>query len=200
VAKEWRRVKISARAVERRGASELVAAGAALARQGLVRGREGNLSVRLDERSCLLTPAGYDKGRMQRCELLVALIGQPPPPRASTESLLHLAILRRRSDLGAVIHAHPPALLALQARGEIPDPSLLFDGMLLVPAIAMVADLPPGSQELADACADALATAQAAVLLRHGAVTIGSRPGEALQRMETLELLARVMLAGGALR
>jgi L-fuculose-phosphate aldolase len=172
-----------------------VAAGATLARLGLVRGAEGNISARVDEEHVLITPSGWAKGRLVGAELVLCEIDSDPPSGASSESLAHLLSYRSSPGLGALVHAHPPAVLALATRGAIPDPGLLREGGLLVPKVARVPALSPGTRELAEECARALGRAPAAVMARHGAITGGATLREALQRMEILELLAQTALS-----
>lgn len=172
-----------------------MAAGATLTRLGMVRGAEGNISARLDQRRLLITPSGWAKGRLVGAGLVLCEIGSDPPPGASSEALAHLLSYRTGPELGALVHAHPPAVLALATRGAIPDPGLLREGGLLVPRVARVPALAPGTRELAEECARALGRAPAVVMARHGAMTAGATLREALQRMEILELLAQTALS-----
>jgi L-fuculose-phosphate aldolase len=175
--------------------AELVAAGAALVRRGLVRGREGNLSCRLEARTILLTPRGADKGRLAGPDLVLCRLDEPPAERASSEALAHLAVYRRCPAAQAIVHAHPRDVLALSGRGRLPDPGLLDEGLAIVPRIENVPPLPPGSERLAEACADALARAPVAVVRRHGVFCSGGDIWEALQRVEVVELLAGIALS-----
>jgi L-fuculose-phosphate aldolase len=183
---------------EARLRAELVAAGAAMARQGLVRGREGNLSCRLDHETVLATPSGWDKGRLTGRCLVRCRLSEAPPARASSEIVTHLVVYLALGDVGGIVHAHPPATLALASRGIAPNPRRLKEGEALIGKIEVVPALTPGSFELAEACALALGRAPAVVLADHGAFARGRDLTEALIRLETLELLARVTLEGGA--
>jgi len=180
----------------------VVAVGAALARQGLIRGREGNISCRLDDRRFLLTPGGSDKRRLLAVELLVLPLGGPIPAGASSEALMHLETYRHCPAVGAVVHAHPAHVLALETRGRMPSPQALKEGEAIVPRIARVPSFPPGSEALALACARALKRAPVAVMARHGVAAGGADLWEALARVEVVELLARLALEqhhGGAI-
>lgn len=174
--------------------AQVVAAGAAMARAGLVRAAEGNLSVRLDWTQILVTPSGCDKGRLIGPELLLFRLDVPPPPGVSSEVLAHLVTYRHVPEVQAIAHGHPPAVLALAARGVAPDPALLCEGAIILPRVGWVPDHPPGSLDLAEACAAALTGAPAAVMVRHGAIATGRTPGEAVMRLEVLDLLARLAL------
>jgi len=177
---------------------ELVAAGALLEQAGLILAGEGNLSARIGGAGFLITPRGRDKGRLDPSDLVV--VPRWPaevPPAASSESQLHGAIYRLRAEVSAVVHAHPAAVQGLSRSGGMPDCSLLIEGGLLLGAVARVPPLPPGSLELAEATAHALAHAPACILERHGAVTVGATVDQALWRMLVLERLAALTLENG---
>ena len=174
---------------------ELVAAGSLLEQSGLILAGEGNLSARIGGTDFLVTPRGRDKGRLDPADLVVVR-GWPAeaPAAASSEVQIHGAVYRRRAEAAAVVHAHPAAVQALSCTGRLPDCSLLTEGALLLGAVAWVPALAPGSAELAEATAAALAQAPACVLERHGAVTVGATVAEAVWRMLLLERLAALTL------
>lgn len=176
--------------------AEMVAVGSALSRRGLIGGREGNLSCRLEDGVILVTPRGAYKGRMSCSDMVRCAPFQPPPPGASSEAKAHLEVYRRCPEVRALIHAHPPAVLALSALGRVPSPDILLEGKALVPRIELVPAITAGSSELADACGRAIQLAPAAILLEHGALCAGEDLWQALDRVEVLELLASIDLAG----
>jgi len=179
---------------EWKGRAELVAVGARMARLGLVRAGEGNFSLRLDRESFLLTPRGVEKGHLAPWQLLRVSLQGPLPAEASSEGLLHQRVLQRHPQVGAVVHAHPEALLALLHQGKTPDPRLLREAESSL-HLATLPDLPPGSRELAEAAAEAADKANVLLLPRHGAVALGPQALDALHLLEVLELLARMLLA-----
>jgi L-fuculose-phosphate aldolase len=181
-------------------ALELVAAGAELARAGLILPGEGNLSSRLDGESCLITPTGADKGRLRAVDLLalaLRLDGSPVPAGASSESGLHVAIYRRYAEVGAVLHAHPPRVQALAGRGLAPKCGLLVEGTELLGTAAWVEPCPPGSRVLEEAVVTVLERASACVLAGHGALVVGRTMREGLRRLLLLERLAELTLDRG---
>ena len=180
---------------EARARAELVATGAALTRRGLVRGVEGNLSCRLSSGEFLLTPRGVDKGRLSGRDLVRCCVGEECPDAASSEYAVHAAMYAADSTLGAIVHAHPAAVLALSMAGAVPDPSVLLEGQSLVGSVATVPAWPPGSSELAAACVDSVRLAPVLVLARHGVVAVGETLSEAMLRLEVVELVAGMMLA-----
>jgi L-fuculose-phosphate aldolase len=106
---------------------------------------------------------------------------------------MHQAILARHVRVGAVLHAHPPAVLQLlQVGGKLDAGVLRETAGILVPQV--LPDLTPGSAQLAAAAAEAAAEANALLLPRHGAVVVGAGVAEALALLEALELAASVCL------
>lgn len=174
----------------------LVAAGARLSGAGLIRAGEGNLSARLDADRCMVTPSGCDKGRLRALDLLIQPLAGDPVAGASMETRLHLAVYRARPEVGAIVHAHPSAVLALAARGGEPDVGLLLESERLLGPVGRVEPSAPGSQDLARRVADALADRDACVLVRHGVVAVAADLELALLRVELLEQLAWLSLAG----
>jgi L-fuculose-phosphate aldolase len=178
----------------------IVAAGRRLGARGLIVAAEGNLSVRLDDRSLLVTPSGRRKDELHADDLV--RVGAAPggpiegPNRPTSDLAIHRAIYAARPDVRAIVHAHLPASLALTLAGERPDPAVLPETALLLPRLPVVAFGEPGSDELAGRVAAALVDGEprpdAVLLERHGAVAIGAELGSAMDRIELAELLCRV--------
>jgi len=170
---------------------ELVAVGERLAAANLVRHSEGNLSLRIDETRVLVTTTGSNLGRLEPTDLVeVDLESSAVPPRATSEVRLHLEIYRRRPDAAAIVHAHPPQLLRLDANGGLPRSRIIEDRGRMLGRVVSAAHFQEGSLALAEAAASALARANACVLCGHGAVTLGSSLMRAFVRMLDLERAA----------
>ncbi|EGY25544.1 hypothetical protein DA2_2261 [Desulfovibrio sp. A2] len=172
--------------------------------RGLYSGFNGNASLRLGA-ACLMTCSGTIKGDLGRGDLgpgdlaLVdiatgaVLAGGKP----SSEGAMHLAIYRARPDAMAVVHTHPPRLLALGALVP-PDDMLrlpIYESELLRAQLGFAPAHAPGTQELADAVAAAAATRDAVWMERHGLCCTGPSAARALALAEELEHLAGVQLA-----
>lgn len=184
-------------------ADALIRAGRRLGTRGLISAGEGNLSVRLDADRVLVTPTGRRKDELEAADLVVVWIGHADRDERSPSGLsptsdlaIHLAIHEVRPDIGAVIHAHLPASMALTVAGEVPDPSSLPETAVLLPRLPLVDFGVPGSVELAGRVAAALTEppepfADAVLLERHGAIAVGIDPTEATNRLELVEVLCR---------
>lgn len=182
---------------------QVLRAGRRLGARGLISAGEGNLSVRLDADRLLVTPTGRRKDELEPGDLVVVWVGHPDREAVSPSGLrptsdlaIHLAIHAVRRDIVAIAHAHLPASMGLTLAGEIPDPSALPETAMLLPRLPFLTIGVPGSPELAARVATALAEppeplAQAVLLERHGAVAVGSDPGQAVDRLELVEVLCR---------
>jgi L-fuculose-phosphate aldolase len=181
----------------------LIAAGRRLGARGLISASEGNLSVRLDADTILVTPTGRRKDELEPDDLVVVRLRHssrasvsPNGRRPTSDLAIHLAVHTARPGVGAVAHAHLPAAMALTLAGEIPDPAALPETALLLPRLPSLALGVPGSDELAARIAAALGEppepyATAVLLERHGAIAVGADIQQAVDRLELVEVLCR---------
>lgn len=170
-------------------------------RLGLAPGISGNLSCRVPGRDRVLIKAtGMSLGQLTpRHVLLIDLEGnvvEESDLRPSKERFFHLEVYRRRPDVGAVVHLHPPHALVFAAAGELPPLHTGAARTFLGGRLSLVPPAPSGSRELADAVGEALGSPgmRAAILAEHGTVTVGAELEEALYLSEYLEDACRTAL------
>jgi L-fuculose-phosphate aldolase len=116
-----------------------------------------------------------------------------------------LAIYKKRSDIKAVLHAHPPLLIAESVHGLLPDIAMMPYIMELVQNISSVSYEMPGSSALGDKISAEFARGiNAVVLERHGVVIGASALFEAFRSFETLCVCSRIQrnarVIGGTVR
>jgi L-fuculose-phosphate aldolase len=184
-------------------AAAIVAAGRRLGARGLISAGEGNLSVRLDADRILISPTGRRKEELTADDLVTVWLGHdagdaraPSGLAPSSDLAIHRAVHAARPDLGAVVHAHPPASMALTVAGEVPSPVLLPETAVLIPRLPYLPFGEMGSAELAARVAHALTSTPepwptAVLLERHGAVAVGPDASTAVDRLELVEVLCR---------
>lgn len=188
-------------------ACELLAAACGRARErGLLSGFNGNLSLRAGE-CCFITCAGTVKARLRPEDVTAARLDgverraeSAVSRRPSSELGLHLALYRARPQCAAVAHVHPPRLSALSLRAGREDflRLPLYEAEALRARLAFVPALPPGTEELALAAAEAAGHGIDALWMeRHGLTCLGGNIFEAVALAEELEHLATVQLAAG---
>jgi len=185
---------------ERHLRAEIVGLGQLMHARGLLCGFEGNLSARLDDERLLITPSGLHKGLMREEQLLVVdLAGRVVVASEATRGLrptselpMHLEAYRRRPDVRAVVHAHPPITVALSIAGVPMDTPLLPEVIVLLGLIPTTDYAMSSSDEGAAAIRQLIAGHDAIILQRHGTLTVGATLTAAFMRLETVEQNARI--------
>lgn len=174
---------------------DMAEVGRRLYAKGFVAGNEGNLSVRHGDR-LLVTPSGACKGFLRPEDMVVTDIDGRPlnGARATSEILMHAAVYRRRPDVKAVVHAHPPVATGFAVAGLALDRPVLAEPVVTLGPVPVVPFGTPSTVDLADRVDAAVGAAQALLLANHGALTVGETLWRAWERMETLEQFARVAL------
>jgi len=174
---------------------QLVEACRRLSGMGMMPASDGNCSIRLDEETMLITPSGVRKEQLKPQDLVqISINDEEAGNRASSEWQMHAVIYQQHAEVKAIAHAHPVYLTAWGLLGEVPDEDLLYEASETIGKIALVPFETPGTVDLADSVAKALGAGAATVgiLVRHGAVALGSGMEEALFRLERAEHLAEV--------
>jgi L-fuculose-phosphate aldolase len=177
---------------------ELVRFSKLIARLGFAPGTAGNLSVRLDRDSLLVTPTGVSKRLLQPADIVVVdlrghlLAGSR---NATSELSMHLAIYHLRPDVHAVVHSHPPVATAFACSGRGLDDSLCQEAVMTLGAVPLARYATTGTDEVAASLAPFIPTHDAILMENHGAVTCGATLLQAFLCTETLEHLAQVALA-----
>jgi L-fuculose-phosphate aldolase len=182
---------------ERALREEIVVVCRRLYERGLIAGADGNVSVRLDDDTVLVTPAGMSKVDVRPEDLVVVgLDGRRPIGyrEPSSEVSLHVRIYLRRPDVGAVVHAHPPVATGFAVAGEGFESYVLPELIVQLGVVPLVPYATPGTASLPDECEPYLSAHDAFLLANHGAVTTGPTLLLAHQRMESLEHAARITL------
>ena len=171
---------------------------------GLNRGTSGNASIRV-EGGMMITPSGVPPDEMTPQTMVFVAgdgstqAGQLVP---SSEWRMHHHILAARAEAGAVVHCHSRHATILACCGKPIEP---IHYMVLVARAARVPIAPFavfGTQELADAAVQTMASGYACLLAHHGQITIGRDWRQALSIAEEVEEQAAVtfgaLLLGGA--
>jgi L-fuculose-phosphate aldolase len=179
----------------RRLRAEIVEIGRRVYDRGYVASNDGNISVRLDDRSILITPTGVSKGFMKPGDLIVVdLRGRvlEGTKRPSSETHMHLQIYRDRPDVNAVCHAHPPYATGFAVAGIPLDRKILPEFVIALGSVPVVEYGATGTAELYGTLRRYVPHYDAFLLANHGAVTVGDSVLGAYHRMETLEHAAMI--------
>ena len=163
---------------------------------------DGNLSVRLRGDLVLCTQAGCHKGLLDSEHLVVIdMDGKKVRGRGepTSEMVMHLACYRQRPDVEAIVHAHPPTCIAFTLAGVTMARCALPEVVLTLGAIPTLPYETTGTAALARIVGEAVTKHDAVLMDRHGAVCVGVTLLEAFCRLETMEHMAKIMLAARAL-
>ena len=183
-------------------ADELIAAGQALHRQGLVPATSGNFSARLSDGRIAVTVSGRHKGQLGREDILLvdgeghSFDGRKP----SAETLLHTALYRRYPKVGCVLHPHSPnaTLLSRLAGSQVvlEDYELLkalqgidtHESRVVVPIFPNDQNIPRLALAV-DEYLDHHDPVHGYIIAGHGFYTWGCSVADALRHVEALEFL-----------
>ncbi|MCD8390751.1 MAG: class II aldolase/adducin family protein [Firmicutes bacterium] len=155
----------------------------------------GNLSILDDNGDIWITPGSIDKGNLTRDDMVCikpdgTIIGNHKP---SSEYPFHRHIYKVRPDLKAVLHAHPPALVAFSIVRKLPDTNLIPNVKFSCGNIGMAKYGLPGSADLGDKIADEFVKGYNTVILENHGVVVGSTSMfDAFKAFETLDFCARL--------
>jgi L-fuculose-phosphate aldolase len=176
---------------------DICVAGRWIHARNFVAATDGNISVRLDPSRILTSPTAVSKGMMAPDDLVVTdlkgkrISGRRPP---SSELAMHLLIYRRRPDVFAVCHAHPPTATGYAAAGLPLNKAIVSEVVLSLGCIPVAPYATPGTPELSSALEPFVQNYDALLMANHGVVTYGADLLTAFFRMETVEHFAQVSL------
>ena len=176
---------------------EIVEVGRWVHRQGYVAGYDGNISARLDNHRILSTPTTISKGMMQPDDLVVVdyegrkIAGYR---KVTSEIAMHLLIYKRRPDVHAVVHAHPPTATGFAAAGLSLNKALISEVVLSFGCIPLARYGTPGTPELTEALRPLVGSYDAILMANHGVVTCAPDLERAYFKMETVEHFAKISL------
>ena len=181
-----------------------------LARQGLVSGILGHVSVRVDAERFLVRCRGpQERGLLFTTPRDVRLLrfdgetepgeGVPDKYAPPNELPLHAETLRALPGAGAVVHAHPPAVVTADLAGvglrpvvgafNIPAARLAADGVPVYPRSVLIR-----RRDLAAEMLEAMGSRPVCVLRGHGLTAIGENVPQAVARALNVDELARLSL------
>ncbi|MGB6688967.1 MAG: class II aldolase/adducin family protein [Terracidiphilus sp.] len=162
----------------------------------------GNLSIRDANGDIWITPSRVDKGNLRRDDIVCVrkdgtIDGRHPP---SSELPFHQAIYAVRPDLGAIVHAHPVALVAFSIIGRVPDTRLFHQASHICGEGGFAPYALPGSTALGQEIAAIFKQNFNCVILENHGVAVGGRDlQEAFQRFEMFEFTAKTIIKASLL-
>jgi ribulose-5-phosphate 4-epimerase/fuculose-1-phosphate aldolase len=197
---------------ETRAREEICRVGRSLFERGYVHATAGNISVRLEDGGCLITPTdaclGFlDPARLARLDAQARQIGGDPASKTTgLHARIYAAARPADRDTSCVIHTHSTHCVALTLRrhdAELLRPVTPYF-VMKVGHVPVIAYRRPGAHEAAEAVAQAIERYAAAgtpiravVLERLGPAVWQATPGSAMATLEELEETARLVCLAG---
>ncbi len=159
--------------------------------RGLTTLSGGNLSIKDDDGSIWVSPSGIDKSSLTPEDVVRikpdgTYEGKHKP---TSEYLIHEEIYKVRSDIKAILHAHPPAMTSMSCLHDVADTSLYPMAHKMNSDIAVAIYGLPGSYDLAEKVAGVFKNgSNTAVLENHGVfMSSGRNIFEVYKRFDELE-------------
>lgn len=182
---------------ERKHREEIVRYGRMLHEHGFVAAMDGNLSVRLDEERILVTPTCVSKGAMRPTDLVIVdRDGKRVAGRrnVTSEIAMHLLIYEMRSDVNAIVHAHPPTATGFAAAGVPLTEPLVCEVVVGLGCIPLARYGTPGTEELPQTLKPYVPDHDAILMSNHGVVAYSDTLEHAYMKMEIVEHFAQIAL------
>ena len=162
----------------------------------------GNLSIKDSDGNVWITPGSVDKGTLTRKDIICVHPdgSMEGPHKPSSELPFHLSVYKMRPDLSAVLHAHPPALVAFSVVRKTPNLDLLPTVRQICKDAQIAVYDVPGSEALADQIGKVFARGcDIAILENHGVCVGAPDMFTAFQRFETLNYTAQLEILASKL-
>ena len=157
----------------------------------------GNISYKYDNDTVLISPSELDKARIKGKQIGVITMGGKslsPDIKFSIETDMHLSIYRKRPDIKAIIHAHPPVSTSFTAMNKSINCKLIAESYFILgtPQIAPYALM--GTQSLANIVSEKAIHTNVILMQNHGIICLGKSLLEAFNKIEILEASAKMTL------
>jgi len=167
---------------------------------------DGNISVKLNDKEWLCTPTGVSKGFMTpdficKVDAQGNVLQASGNFRPSSEIKMHMRVYEKRSDVRAVVHAHPAYATSFAIAGIPLTAPIMPEAVIFLGCVPIAEYGTPSTMEIPDNLEKYLPHYDAVLLESHGALTWGHDLMNAYHKMESLEfyaeLLFKAKLLGG---
>jgi len=161
--------------------------------RGFCAGNEGNHSLRISEDRVLCTPTGISKGFLTP-EMICTIdmdgkqVDTNNKYKRTSEVMVHLAIYKKRPDVKAVIHSHPPHAVAF-CIANIPLPQGIHpEAEVFLGQTVYASYATPGGPALPASFIDKITPETNTILMaNHGSVNFADNLTNAYYKLEILD-------------
>ncbi len=188
--------------------NDMLAVGKRLADKGLLIGKGGNYSVRIDENHILLTASGFDKSEIDTDQISLIdkdgnlLRGLKP----ALDIRMHLEVYRSMPEIKAIVHSHPKIITGFAMSNYNFDDFCMPEAMLDIGGIEVTDFSVPTTEQVPAVVRKSIVKnpdVRALILKGHGALCFSSVDIlDACYKLECLEAVGTAILVtnmlGGA--
>lgn len=181
---------------------EICAIGDRLYKKGFAAANDGNISYRVGDKEVVCTPTQICKGFMKPDDLCtVDMQGNQISGRRkrTSEIMLHLAIMKERPEIKAVVHCHPPHATAFGIAREPVPQCILPEVEVFLGDVPITKYATPGGQEFASTILPFVHKTNIIILANHGTVSYGDTLERAYWWTEILDAYCRILLLARSL-
>lgn len=171
--------------------------GKRMSARGFVSANDGNMTIRVGDRTVWATPTGTNKGELTPDMLLKLdfdgnILENPGNMRPTSETKLHLNVYKMNPEIQSTCHTHAQYAMIWACCGIALDVAY---GPEPVGTIGKVPVAPygcPGSVALSESIKPYCNDYKCCLMANHGAISWGRSPKEAWYIMEALEAYAKL--------
>jgi L-fuculose-phosphate aldolase len=172
---------------------EIVKYGRILYQKGFLPATDGNISMRAGKNKIFITPSKVCKSFLKEKDILTVnfdgkvISGKAKP---SIETKMHIYIYKKRPDINAVIHSHPPTATVLStAVKKLENKNIITCALLgKIPVTPFAL---PGTSEVIKAIKPFVCRYNALLLAHHGVLAYAGNMQDAFFKTELTEYCAK---------
>lgn len=178
--------------------NEMIKYGDIIDSKGFSPGTSGNISVKVDDK-ILITASGSSNGNLGYDDLIALnsegnCIEPTSGKKPSSERLLHVEFYRKRPDIKAVIHVHPPFLSSFAAARQGLEEPVMAENVFYFGKIPLADYALPSSMELVNKTAKYFDKYNAVLMANHGFIVGDKDLEQAYLKLELAESYAQIVL------
>src|ERR1700687_1359111 len=182
---------------ERKLKEQICEIGRRLYNRGFAAAKDGNITIRLNDKEVLCTHTMVSKGFMKSADMCkVDYDGKQlaGTRKRSSEVLLHLAVYKHRPDVHAVVHCHPPHATAFAVAHEPIPKCILPEVEVFLGEVPMAVYETPGGQKFAETIVPYLKDCNTIILANHGTITFGPTLEKAYWNSEIIDAYCNILI------
>lgn len=178
--------------------NEIIKYGDVIDDKGFSPGTSGNISVRYDDK-IIVTASGSSNGNLSYEDLILIdfngkTLDLDLNKKASSEKMLHVEFYKKRPDVNAIIHVHPPILSSFAAARKALEDPVMAENVYYFGKIPLADYALPSSKKLVDNTAKYFEQYNAIIMANHGFIVGDVDLEQAYLKLELAESYAQVVL------